>query len=390
MRLAVLTSHPIQYQAPIFRALAQRCDLTVFFAHSATSADQAAAGFGVTFNWDVDLLAGYKHVFLCNVATPPGLDRFSGCDTPEIGSRLREGSFDALLVAGWHLKTFIQALAAAKRIGLPALVRGDSQLETPRSFWKRGVKTVAYPVFLRLFDAALYVGERSRAYWEHYGYPRQRLFFSPHCVDNDWFAARATKEARAALRARLRVSEEVKVILFAGKLVPFKRPLDVIAAAGLMRCDGLSVEVMVAGSGALADEMTSAAAAAGVPLHHLGFCNQTEMPAAYAASDVLALPSDGRETWGLVANEALAAGRPIVLSDAVGSAPDLASDGRAGRVFPVGNAEALAEALANVIGSPPSAATIAAKSARYSIGAAVGGIMDAAASVRGRGRMVAL
>lgn len=390
MRLAVLTSHPIQYQAPIFRALAQRCDLTVFFAHSATSADQAAAGFGVGFDWDVDLLAGYKHVFLRNVATSPGLDRFSGCDTPEIGSRLREGNFDALLVAGWHLKSFIQALAAAKRIGLPALVRGDSQLETPRSFWKKGVKAVAYPVFLRLFDAALYVGERSRAYWEHYGYPRQRMFFSPHCVDNDWFAARATRQARVTLRSRIGVREDTKVILFAGKLAPFKRPLDVLAAASLMRRAGLNVHVMVAGSGALADEMTNVAVAAGVPLHHLGFCNQTEMPAAYAASDVLALPSDGRETWGLVANEALAAGRPIVLSDVVGSAPDLAGDGRAGRVFPMGNVEALAEALADVISNPRSAPSIAAKSGRYSIGAAVDGITDAAASVCSRGRMVAL
>ncbi len=389
-RLAIVASHPIQYQAPLFRSLAERVDLTVFFAHRATSADQAAAGFGVAFDWDVDLLSGYKHVFLRNIAAQPSLEHFSGCDTPEIGARLREGCFDAVLVTGWHLKTFVQALAAAKRMGLPTLVRGDSQLETPRSFWKRGMKAATYPMFLRLFDAALYVGERSRAYWLHYGYPPRRMHFSPHCVDNDWFAARATREARAALRGRLNIDEAAKVVLFAGKLVPFKRPLDVVAAAGRLRHKGQNVIVLVAGSGPLADELTRAAAAAGVSLHHLGFCNQSAMPAAYAASDVLVLPSDGGETWGLVANEALACGRPIILSGAVGSAPDLAGDGRVGRVFPTGNIDALAVALGDILRDPPSRASIAAKSEAYSIGAAVDGIMMAITDVNGGRRVAAL
>ena len=96
-RLAILASHPVQYYAPLFRELAQRLDLTVFYAHSATDMDQARAGFGVGFSWDVDLLSGYEHVFLDNVARNPGLGRFSGVDTPEIGHRLREGRFDALL-----------------------------------------------------------------------------------------------------------------------------------------------------------------------------------------------------------------------------------------------------------------------------------------------------
>ena len=353
MRLAIVASHPIQYHAPLFRELARQIDLTVFFAHRATPADQAHAGFGVGFDWDVDLLSGYEHVFLRNVARKPSLEHFAGCDTPDLGRRLAEGRFDAVLVMGWHLKSFVQALLAAKRLGMPVMARGDSHLQTPRGVVKKMAKAFAYPSFLRFFDAALYVGERSRAYWRHYRYPSTRLFFSPHCVDAEWFAKRATPEARAALRTRLGLAPDSKVVLFAGKLVPFKRPLDLIAAASQLKSRGPDIEVLVAGSGPLQSEIVGAARTAGVPCHMLGFCNQSEMPAAYAAADVLVLPSDGRETWGLVANEALACGRPIVVSDAVGCAPDLAADGTAGRVFASGDVGALAAALSDVMDHPP-------------------------------------
>src|SRR5262245_43190287 len=102
-RLAIVASHPVQYYAPLFRALAQRLDLKVFYAHRATQGDQASAGFGVEFDWDVDLHSGYDNVFLRNVASQPGLDHFSGCDTPGIGELLSQGKFNAVLVQGWHL-----------------------------------------------------------------------------------------------------------------------------------------------------------------------------------------------------------------------------------------------------------------------------------------------
>ena len=381
MRLAIVASHPIQYHAPLFRALARRLDVTVFFAHRATPSDQANAGFGIGFDWDIDLLCGYSHCFLGNVSRRPSLDHFLGCDTPEIGDCFRKGQFDIVLVQGWHLKSFLQAAFAAKLQGLPVLVRGDSHLDTPRSALKRTAKSAVYPAFLRLFNAALYVGNRSRAYWMHYGYPASRLFFSPHCVDADWFAARATAQARAELRARLGIGSEAKVAMFAGKLVPFKRPMDVIAAVARLKTEGRDVSLIVAGAGSLEGEMSAAARTAGVPLHMLGFCNQTVMPQAYAAADVLVVPSDGRETWGLVANEALACGRPVVLSDAVGSAPDLAGDGLAGRIFPVSNVGALAHAIGDLLDSPASSEAIAAKSAAYSLERAAEGILHASAFV---------
>ena len=381
MRLAIVASHPVQYYAPLFRELAGRLDLTVYYAHRATESDQAQAGFGIGFEWDIDLLSGYTYTFLQNAAARPGLGHFAGIDTPEIGSRLRAGSFDAVLLMGWFLKCFHQALWAAKRLRIPVLVRGDSHLDTPRSTWKCWAKELAYPIFLRCFDCALVVGERNRAYWQHYHYPESRIFSSPHCVDNDWFATHSTDSARVSLRTKLGIAQETKVVLFVGKLVDFKRPLDVIAAVKLLKSKGVNLEVLIAGAGPLEQDLTRAARKAEVRMHMLGFCNQSEMPNAYAASDILVLPSDGRETWGLVVNEALACDKPVVVSDAVGCAPDLTARLGNRAVFPIGDTDALAANLQRVIMDPPDETIIASTASAFSIDKACSGIETAVTSL---------
>jgi hypothetical protein len=107
---------------------------------------------------------------------------------------LRAGKFDALMLTGWHLKSYVQAILAAKRAGIPVMVRGGSHLGTPRHAAKRMAKAVTYPALLRLFDAALYVGVRNRAYYEHYRFPPRCLFHAPHCV-----ATRAPTTARSPI-----------------------------------------------------------------------------------------------------------------------------------------------------------------------------------------------
>ncbi len=309
----------------------------------------------------------------------PGTDHFWGCDTPEIHTHLRERSFTVVLSLGWHLKSMLQGIVAARRLKIPVLVRGDSQLATPRGRLKILAKSIIYPRLLRLFDAALYVGERNRSYFLHYGYPEHCLFHSPHCVDTERFSAAASPQARAVLRSRLGLTEADKLVLFAGKLIPFKRPLDVVDGVAQLRADGFAAHLMIAGSGPLSDELRARAASLGVHCHYLGFQNQSEMPAAYAAADLLCLPSNGRETWGLVCNEALACGTPAVMSSEVGCAPDLASPGSVCQVFPMGNVTELANAMSKVLSDPDGRERAALLSEHFTLARAADGIMSAMA-----------
>jgi glycosyltransferase involved in cell wall biosynthesis len=393
-RVAVVTSHPIQYQAPWFRALARAFDLQVFFCHRQSATDQARAGFGVAFDWDVPLLDGYAHAWLENVAVNPGVDRFSGCDTPGIASALAHGGFDACIVNGWYLKSYLQAIRASWSQRIPVLVRGDSQRARDPRLWKSALKYLPYRWFLRRIDAHLFVGENNRTYLEHYGVGRDQLFFAPHFVDNDRFAA-AAHEARVSGGARARradwgAAEDAVVLVFAGKLIPKKHVGDFIDALGRVAREHRLHGVII-GSGPLEGALRERAAAVHAPACFAGFHNQQEIAAAYAAADALVLPSDGTETWGLVVNEAMAAGLPAVVSDSVGCAPDLIETGRTGFTFPCGDVDALAHQLVRMAAlvrerRDETKRYVAEWIARYSCEAATAGTVDAVMTVRARRR----
>ena len=379
-RLGILASHPVQYYAPLYRELAKHLDLHVYFAHRQTAAGQADAGFGVAFDWDVDLLGGYPHTFLENRSRQPGTSRFSGCDTPEIATHVRAERFDAFLVMGWYLKSHWQAILACRRAGIPVLVRGDSHLVTPRNPLKRLAKAFLYPLLMRQFAAGLPVGHHNRQYLTHYGLRDAQLFASPHCIDTQAFAAGAARVDRGQARQALGLTPETAAVLFVGKLLDRKRPVDLLQAVARFPAER-PVTVLFAGDGPRRDALQAEARRLGVEARFLGFRNQTELPEAYVMADVLCLPSEGSETWGLVCNEALACGTPVVVSDAVGCAPDLALEGQTGAVFPLGDVDALANALQRALTLPRDSQAIAAVSARHSVEAAAAGIVMATQAV---------
>lgn len=381
LKLGILTSHPIQYQAPLFRELARRCELRVFFSHRQTPQAQADAGFGVAFEWDMDLLSGYEHRFLHNAARRPDTGVFLGCDNPELDGVIQQGGFDAFLVMGWHLKSYWQALRACHRRKVPVMVRGDSHLATRRGPLKRALKAVAYPWVIRQFDVCLYVGQRNREYLEHYGAAPDRLFFAPHCVDIDAFATLATDSARETVRGAWGVAAQDQVLLYVGKLLASKRPQDLVEAATGLRSQGRPAVVVWVGDGPERARLEQMGAAQQVPMRFLGFCNQSQLPGIYAAADVLALPSAG-ETWGLVANEAMACGTPCVVSDACGCAPDMIRAGVTGAQYETGNTTALGQALASVLDAHLSPLAIKRHAERYSTRNTAAGILQAVAGVR--------
>jgi glycosyltransferase involved in cell wall biosynthesis len=387
MRLGVLATHPIQYHAPLFRALAKAIDVTVYFAHQQTREGQARAGFGVEFEWDVPLLDGYKYQFLENRAGNPDVSTFSGCDTPEIFNIIRQERFDAFLVTGWYNKSFLQAMYACKRYGTPLLVRGDSQLTTPRSPIKRIAKEVFYRGFLRAFDRCLYVGERAREYYLHYGVPEDRLAFVPHFVDNDFFRSRAEVERgrREEIRHELGIESGQLALLFVGKFIEKKRPVDVVEGAAILRKLGHDAVVVFVGGGALERQIVQAGERLGVPTIIAGFKNQTELPAMYVAADMLVLPSDGGETWGLVVNEAMACGTPAAVSAAAGCQPDLIDEFSTGVSFGLSDTTELAKQVAQFSERSVErevSSSLRAKCDKYSLTTAFAGIMEVAGNRR--------
>lgn len=381
-RLGILTSHPIQYQAPLFRELAQQLELNVFFAHRQTAEEQSRAGFNVDFEWDVDLLAGYGHKFLRNKAKQPDVSRFSGCDTPDIVDEICQGGFDAFLVTGWYLKSYWQAIRACRKYGVPVMVRGDSQLGSPRGWLKQWLKEIIYPRLLRQFDACLYVGQRNKEYVEHYGVPPQKLFFSPHCIDNDWFSSLSNNVNCHKFTGSLGISSNTKIVLFAGKLLERKRPLDMIKALQVLLDRGVNVCGVFVGDGHLNSMLKEYGKKYEVPLYFLGFHNQSELPEVYTCAECLVLPSEASETWGLVVNEALACGTPVVVSDAVGCVPDLVDAGDTGEIYPVGDVEGLADALQSVLTNRQAYRGMKEKINTYSVEAAASGIVAALKSYK--------
>lgn len=386
MKLGILTSHPIQYQVPLFRELACQVDLKVYFAHRQTAEGQAKGGYGVAFEWDIDLLSGYSSEFLANCARNPNVFTFNGCDTPDIAWAIHLEKFDAFLVTGWYLKSYWQAIRACRRFGVPIMVRGDSQLGTQRSLFKRFAKELLYRWLMGQFDRFLYVGKRNLEYLLHYGASQEHCFFSPHFVDNEWFKNKSaiSSEQRRTVRQRLGAGPSDVVLLSVGRLVAMKRPLDLLRAARLLREQSISVRVVYVGAGPLGGAIEKEAKALGVQATMAGFRNQSELPQIYASADLLVLCSSSSETWGLVVNEAMACGTPAVVSDAVGCGPDMVEQGKTGCIYPVGDVQALAGAVKRMLlsGIPEKTRQeLKAKLQGYSVERAAAGVMRVLSSM---------
>lgn len=356
LRLTIVGTHPIQYQAPWFRHLAAHCpelDLQVIYASQPTP-EQQGIGFGTAFEWDTGVLDGYS----CRILRPPTagqrLDTYRGINVPEVADAIAASEPDVVLVPGWNSITLVHAIRFCRRQRIPLLYRGDTHLGNRPSGWKGSLWVARNRRRLDRFDGWLSVGERVHRFLRYLQMPEERIFASPHCVDNAFFATRAEPwqqpEARLHLREELGIAPQSFAVLFCGKLQPKKRPGDVIRAiARLQESDRTaSVSLLVAGSGELETDLRRLAERHRVPVIWRGFVNQTELPRLYAAADCLALPSDWGETWGLVVNEAMATGLPCVVSDRVGCAPDLITAGETGEVFRFGDVHNLSEALQRV------------------------------------------
>ena len=356
VRLAYLVSHPIQYQAPLLRLIAAEpgISLKVFFRSPMGLKPYADAGFGRTIAWDTPLLEGFDHEFLPAIDDTMRVTRYLRPLNYGLGWRLREGRFDALWVHGYARIFNAAAMLAARRLGLKVLLRDEATpISMPRGPLKKLAKRGFFAGLRPLVDAVLAIGSLNRRYYLEQGFDPARVFSMPYAVDNEHFRAGAQRAAanRGAFLSALGLSADRPRIVFSGKLTPIKAPEVLLEA--FARMSQPRATLCYVGDGPLRAMLEDRARALGVASRvcFAGFRNQRELPAFYDAADVFVLPSR-REPWGLVVNEAMNAGRAIVVSDQVGSGPDLVKPGENGFVVPVDDVERLAAALADALASP--------------------------------------
>jgi glycosyltransferase involved in cell wall biosynthesis len=360
IRLAYLVTHPIQYQAPLLRRVAAMpgVELTVFFASDFSARAFVDPDMGQAVSWDVPLLDGYKYEVLDAWTKPlaPG-------EVPSVWRPFSKGlgrklvNFDVLWVHGWNRASHWQALVAAKARGLEVLMRDEPNAQSaPRSGLKKFAKKLFFKLMNRFVDAWMPIGRLNRDYYRMNGIPERKLFDMPYAVDNAFFQAKAAEAAarREDLRASLGLEAGRPIVLFAAKLIDRKAPLDLLEAFAKIAGDPVSRRpyLLFAGDGALRAAIEERIAVQAIPgATVLGFQSQAQLAALYDLCDLFVLPSE-RETWGLVVNEAMNAGRAIICSDRIGSAADLVKPGENGAIFPYGDVDALADRLQSCLSDP--------------------------------------
>lgn len=329
-------------------------DLQVFFSSNISVRGYLDPGFGVEVKWDVPLLDGYQHEFLPVLRDKGRLKAWNPVNYG-IQRILRRHPFDAVWVHGYSTLTNLQAIRAAHSLGIPVLLRAESNLnDRPRSRKTLAAKRMMFAWLRKRVSAALTIGDANTAYWRHYLGEDFPVFPLHYAVDNAFFQRECARAAasREEFRRLLRLDPSRPVILFASKLQSRKRCIDLLEAYLQIVKSGRTRKVpylLIVGDGEErpALERRAQEAAQG-DVRFLGFRNQTELPRFYDLCDVFVLVSV-HEPWGLVVNEVMNAGRPVIVSEDVGCSRNLVQNGVNGYVVKAHDPHALAESLRTLL-----------------------------------------
>lgn len=335
-KLAIITTHPIQYYAPLFKLLSQRqkISIKVFYTWgNSVLENKYDPGFGKIIEWDIPLLDGYDYTFTTNISSDPGSHHFKGIDTPALNNEIELWGADAILIFGWNFKSHLSCIRYFYG-KIPILFRGDSTLLDRQPFPKNILRSLFLKWIYKHVNYALYVGTNNKQYYLKCGVKPNQFIFTPHAIDNKRFYDDSTREyyiKAKELRTRFEVKDNDILFLYAGKLEPKKNPELLLNA--FKQINKQNIHLLVVGNGILEENIKEKFAAI-KNLHFLDFQNQSIMPSIYHACDIFVLPSRGPgETWGLAVNEAMACSKAVLVSNKVGCAIDLVENGVNGYIF---------------------------------------------------------
>jgi glycosyltransferase involved in cell wall biosynthesis len=286
-------------------------------------------------------------------------------------------------------------MIAAKSLGVPVLLRAESWLrDRARSNQRLVTKRLFFKMVEEMVAAVLPIGTLNREYWRYYFGDDVPFFTMPYAVDNTYFQQKSVEAqaTREEFRAELNIEEGRPVILFASKLQRRKHCGDLLEAyRRFVQSKPAQVKapyLLVVGDGEERATLEEQARSYGLEgVRFCGFRNQSELPRFFDLSSVFVLPSR-HEPWGLIVNEVMNARRPVIVTDDVGCAPDLITDGVEGFVYPVGDVDALTERLRRMFATPETAVQMGERAferiSRWSFEEDIRGLRRAIAEVTGR------
>lgn len=342
-KLKILTTHPVQYHVPFFRAIVDiGIDIDVAYFHQGAAGRRTRdAEFGIDIEWDMDLLSGYKYQFLTPTVNDYRLQTQLRALPGLLWWALANRQVPLLLV-GWSLHVFWLVWLLRILFRMPVISFSETTPRSFASFKKSRWRIRLLDWLLKHSKACLYIGLDNRQFLLNHGVDGTRLFHTPYSVDNSHYQQFDTIDNRESLYAQFGLKADLPTFLFVGKFVENKRTLELLeayVAAGLED----KAQLLYVGDGHLRQALEARIVSLGVEnVQVVGFLNYTQIPTAYAVSNVLCLLST--ETWGLVVNEAMACGCPVIVSDAVGSRADLVTS-ETGWVVPLDDKQALIDTL---------------------------------------------
>lgn len=350
-RVLYVCGHPVQYMSPLLQRMARHPQLDVSTVYCRLRGAKAGVDpeFGAKIQWDIPLLDGYTWVEIPNKGTDS--EGFWGLYNPGLWKFVREGNFDAVFCHTGYIRASFWITYLASKFSRSAFLFGtDATTLTPldQRMWKRPVKRFFWPFLYRLASQAIAPSTGTRELLRSLGLPEERIILIPYVVDNDWWQAKSAEVDRNAVRASWGAGPDTAVVLFCAKLQPWKRPLDLLQAFAKA---GVSNSLLIlAGEGPLREELQAASARLGISdrVRFLGFVNQTQLPALYTAADVMVLPSE-YDAFGVVVNEAILCGCPVIASNSVGAGRDLIAPIDPSFIYPCGDVDTLSTLLRRVL-----------------------------------------